>query len=82
MEYSLDQTTSEIIEQLEARLRRIEYVTLGHLDGSILNDDSKSASMILKVVEQGLGHLVSKSRVVQDLLKLRKLLLVLALSSY
>ncbi len=82
MEYSLDRTTTDIIEQLEARLQRIGYVTSGHLDGSIVKDDSRSASMRLRDLEQGLGRLVSKSRVVQDLLKLRKLFLaVLAISS-
>lgn len=73
MDYPLDRTTIDIIEQLEARLQRIEYVTSGHLDGSVLKDDTRSASMRLRDLEQGLGQLVSKSRVVQDLLKLRKL---------
>jgi len=70
MEYSLDRTTTSIIEQLEARLRRIEYVTSGHLDGTILKNDNQSASMRLRGLEQELGQLVSKSRVVQDILKL------------
>jgi hypothetical protein len=83
MEYSLDRTATDIIEQLETRLQRIEYVTSGHLDGSVLKDDNRSASMRLRDLEQGLGQLVSKSRVVQDLLKLRKLFpTYLAVSSH
>jgi hypothetical protein len=83
MEYPLDRTTPDIIEQLEARLRRIEYITSGHLDGSVLKNDNRPVSMRLKDLEQGLGQLVSKSRVVQDLLRLRKLFLFLcAVSSY
>jgi len=72
MEFPLDRTATDIIEQFEARLQRIEYATSGHLDGSILKDDNRSANMRLRDLEQGLGQLVSKSRVVQDLLKLRK----------
>jgi hypothetical protein len=73
MEYSLDRTATDIIERLEARLQRIEFVTSGHLDGSVLKDDTRSASMRLRDLEQGIGQLASKSRVIQDLLKLRKL---------
>lgn len=72
MEPSLSQTPIDVIEQLEARLRRIEYVTSGHLDKSILKNDTRSATMRLRDLEQCLNRLVSKSRVVQDLLKLRK----------
>jgi hypothetical protein len=75
MEYSLDRTATDIIEQLEGRLRRIEHVTSGQ---RILKDGNRSASMKLRDLEQGLGQLVSKSRVIQDLLKLRKLFLTFA----
>ena len=76
MEYPLDRTTTDIIEQLEARLQKIEYVTSGRLDESVLKEDNRSANMRLRDLEQGLNQLVSKSRVVQDLLKLRKLFLI------
>jgi len=76
MDYLLDRTTTGIIEQLEARLQRIEYVTIGHLDKSVLNDNKRSVYVRLGDLEHGLNQLVSKSRVIQDLLKLRKLFLV------
>ena len=76
MDYLLDRTTTGIIEQLEARLQRIEYVTIGHLDKSVLNDNKRSVYVRLGDLEHGLNQLVSKSRVIQGLLKLRKLFLV------
>jgi hypothetical protein len=72
MESPLGQTPIDMIEQLEARLQRIEYVVSGHLDKSILKNDTRSASTRLRDLEQSLNQLVSKSRVIQDLLKLRK----------
>lgn len=66
----MSQTPIDVIEQLEGRLQRIEYVVSGHLDKTILKDDTRLASMRLRDLEQGLNQLISKSRVIQDLLKL------------
>lgn len=73
MESPLSRTSIDVIEQLEARLQRIEYVTCGYFDKSKLTDDTRSASLRLRNLEQSLDQLVSKSRVIQELLKLRKL---------
>ncbi len=67
-----DLTTTNIIQQLEGRLQRIEYVTSGRSDGDLLKDNNRSASSKLGDLEQSLGRLISKSRVIQDLLTLRK----------
>jgi hypothetical protein len=72
MELSLSQSPIDVIEQLEGRLQRIEYVVSGHLDKTVPKDDTRSASMRLRDLEQGLNRLISKSRVIQDLLKLRR----------
>ncbi len=73
MEPPLGRTASDTIELLEARLRRIEYVINGHWDEREVQDNTKSADARLRDLEHSLSQLVAKSRVMQDLLKLRKL---------
>jgi hypothetical protein len=72
MENTFDKTAVETIDLLEARLRRIEYVVCGQVDEPTLTDSKKSAAQRLAAIEYSLHHLASKSRVVQDLLRLRK----------
>jgi hypothetical protein len=72
MENTLDKTAVETIDLLEARLRRIEYAVCGRVDESALSSNKKSATQRLAALEHSLHQLASKSRVVQDLLRLRK----------
>jgi hypothetical protein len=72
MENSFDKTAVETIDLLEARLRRIEYVVCGQVDESALSSNKTTATQRLAVLERSLHQLASKSRVVQDLLRLRK----------
>lgn len=71
MESSSNQIASDTIELLEARLRRIEYVLFGQQEIAV-SEDKRSASRRLQDLENALSQLVTKSRVMQDLLKLRK----------
>jgi hypothetical protein len=74
MENTFDKTATETIELLEARLRRIEYAVCGQLDeASLSKNNNGSATQRLQSLEHSLHQLASKSRVVQDLLKLRGL---------
>ncbi|KAN0089431.1 hypothetical protein V8E51_019691 [Hyaloscypha variabilis] len=70
MENSFDKTAVETIDLLEARLRRIEYVVCGQVDESALSSNKTTATQRLAVLEHSLHQLASKSRVVQDLLRL------------
>lgn len=74
MENTFDKTASETIDLLEARLRRIEYAVCGHIDTTSVtsSDVSISAYERLADLEHILHGLASKSRVIQDLLKLRE----------
>jgi hypothetical protein len=72
MELSLDRTASDTIELLEARLQRIEYVITGRSKDGSFRDGGKSITTKLQDLEHSLDRLVAKSRVMQDLLKLRK----------
>jgi hypothetical protein len=71
MENTFDKTAIETIDLLEARLRRIEYAVCGQVHESALSSN-KSATQRLAALEHSLHQLASKSRVVQDLLRLRK----------
>jgi hypothetical protein len=73
MENTFDKTAVETIDLLEARLRRLEYVVSGQVDESALLSNKKSAAQRLATLEHSLHQLASKSRVVQDLLRLRRL---------
>jgi hypothetical protein len=72
MENTFDQTTVETIELLEVRLRRIEYAVCGQVDEATLSNNKQPISKRLSELEHSLHQLASKSRVVQDLLRLRK----------
>lgn len=71
MENSFDKTATETIDLLEARLRRIEYAVCGHIDEATLGSQKESATKRMSELEYSLHQLASKSRVIQDLLKLR-----------
>lgn len=72
MESPFDQTADETIELLEARLRRIEYVVTGQRAEVEDKDDTRPAIKRLEGLERSLNRLVGKSRLMQDLLKIRK----------
>jgi hypothetical protein len=72
MENTFDKTAVETIDLLEARLQRIEYAVCGQVDESALSSNKKSATQRFAALEHSLHQLASKSRVVQDLLRLRK----------
>jgi hypothetical protein len=72
MENTFDKTAVETIDLLEARLRRIEYAVCGQVDESVLLSNKNSATQRLATLEHSLHQLASKSRVVQDLLRLRE----------
>ncbi|KAL3418951.1 nuclear distribution protein [Phlyctema vagabunda] len=72
MDLPLDKTATETIDLLEARLRRIEYALRG---GQSVEDPlpskEDSATKRLQDLEHTLHELASRSRVIQDLLRLR-----------
>jgi hypothetical protein len=72
MDNSFDKTALETIDLLEARLRRIEYAVCGHIDEATLLSNKENAAKRLADLEHSLHQLASKSRVIQDLLKLRE----------
>jgi hypothetical protein len=72
MENTFDKTAVETIDLLEARLRRIEYAICGQVDKSTLSSNKTSVAQRLAALEHSLHQLALKSRVVQDLLRLRK----------
>lgn len=67
----MENTAVVTMELLESRLRAIEYALYGHLDPNAA-DGSKSAATRLRELEVGLQHYAAKTKVIQDLLKLRK----------
>ena len=82
MENTFDKTAVETIDLLEARLRRIEYAICGEVDEDTISTNNQSASKRLAELEHALHQLASKSRVVQDLLKLREYLRMLGRTHY
>jgi hypothetical protein len=73
MDNTFDKTALETIDLLEARLKRIEYAVCGHIDeATISNNREENAAKRLGKLEHSLHQLAMKSRVVQDLLKLRE----------
>lgn len=72
MSSSLDNTASDAIELLEARLQQVRYVIAGHNSESAVKEGRKPAYGRLEDLEHGLDQLISKSKVIQDLLRLRK----------
>jgi hypothetical protein len=73
MENTFDKTAVETIDLLEARLRRIEYAVYGHVDEASMSSSKGSATQRLQSLEHSLHQLASRSRVIQDLLRLREL---------
>lgn len=73
MDHPFDKTAVETIDLLEARLKRIEYAICGHLDSTAVSNAEDSAYKRLGDLEHSLHQLASKSKVVQDLLRLREL---------
>jgi len=71
MDNTFDETATETIGLLEARLRRIEYAVCGHVDQAIPGNKT-SATQRLADLEHSLHQLALKSRVIQDLLRLRE----------
>ncbi|TAQ84551.1 hypothetical protein B7494_g7129 [Chlorociboria aeruginascens] len=70
---TLDKTATETIELLEARLRRIEYAISGRqVEYPVPSNQQASAASRLTDLEHSLHQLASKSRVIQDLLRLRE----------
>jgi hypothetical protein len=72
MDNTFDKTAVETIDLLEARLKRIEYAVCGHVGDTGIPSNKPSASKRLADLEHSLHQLASKSRVVQDLLRLRE----------
>ena len=72
MDNTFDTTATETIDLLEARLRRIEYAVRGQADQAVLSDNKTSATQRLADLEHALHQLASKSRVVQELLRIRE----------
>jgi hypothetical protein len=73
MDSTFDKTATDTIDLLEARLRRIEYAVRGQVDEATLSENKTSAAKRLADLEHSLHQLASKSRVIQDLLRLRGL---------
>ncbi|KAH8647427.1 hypothetical protein BGZ60DRAFT_474486 [Tricladium varicosporioides] len=70
MDNTFDKTALETIDLLEARLKRIEYAVCGHIETAVVEGQKNPAVKRLALLEHSLHQLASRSRVVQDLLKL------------
>ncbi|KAH7342232.1 hypothetical protein BKA65DRAFT_503697 [Rhexocercosporidium sp. MPI-PUGE-AT-0058] len=70
MEHTFDQTATETIDLLEARLRRIEFAISGQNEHAPSSTNAASATQRLASLEHSLHQLASKSRVIQELLRL------------
>lgn len=77
MDNTFDNTATETIDLLEARLRRIEYALNGQAGEAAASstptthDATEPVTKRLADLEQTLHQITSKSRVIQDLLTLR-----------
>lgn len=71
MDRTFDEVSTETIDLLEARLRRIEYAVCGEVQRETLANSKPSISTRLSDLERTLHQLTARSKVVQDLLKLR-----------
>jgi len=74
MDNTFDRIAVETIDLLEARLRRIEFAVRGHIDQTNISNTGESAYKRLTDLEHSLHQLASKSKAIQDLLRLRELL--------
>jgi hypothetical protein len=72
MDHDADDTARLTLDLLEARLRQAEYTIYGHLDGNANSLKRKSVAEWLHELEKGLDVITAKSKVAQDLLKLRE----------
>lgn len=72
MDHDADDTARLTLDLLEARLRQAEYTIYGHLDGNASSLKRKSVAERLHELEKGLDTITAKSKVAQDLLKLRE----------
>lgn len=72
MDHDADDTARLTLDLLEARLRQAEYTIYGHLDGNANSLKRKSVAERLHELEKGLDTITAKSKVAQDLLKLRE----------
>jgi hypothetical protein len=72
MDHDADDTARLTLDLLEARLRQAEYTIYGHLDGNANSLKRKSVAERLHELEKGLDVITAKSKVAQDLLKLRE----------
>ncbi|CZT39932.1 probable RO-10 protein, required for nuclear distribution [Rhynchosporium secalis] len=70
MQNTFDQTATETIDLLEARLRRIEFAIYGQVEQIPSSNNAPSATQRLASLEHSLHQLASKSRAIQELLKL------------
>lgn len=74
MDNTFDKTATETIDALEARLRRIEYAICGQVNETSASIGKPPVAQRLASLEHALHQLASKSRVIQDLLRIRLLL--------
>lgn len=72
MENTFDKTATETIDLLEARLRRIEYAICGHVGENSVSDGKPPVTQRLASLEHALHQIASKSRTLQDLLRIRE----------
>lgn len=72
MDNTIDKTATETIDLLEARLRRIQYEVYGCQDNEAATTCKANAGERLADLEHSLHQLALKSRVIQDLLRLRE----------
>ncbi|PVH86714.1 hypothetical protein DL98DRAFT_450050 [Cadophora sp. DSE1049] len=70
MEHTFDQTATETIDLLEARLRRIEFTISGQVESTSTSSNATPATQRLASLEHSFHQLASKSRVIQELLQL------------
>lgn len=70
MDNTFDKIAVETIDLLEARLRRIEFAVRGHIDQATIANTEESAYKRLADLEHSLHQLASKSKAIQDLLRL------------
>ncbi|KAF8846679.1 hypothetical protein BDZ45DRAFT_666701 [Acephala macrosclerotiorum] len=70
MDNTFDKTATETIDLLEARLRRIEYAVCSQINETSASIGKPPVAQRLASLEHGLHQLASKSRVIQDLLRI------------
>jgi hypothetical protein len=71
MDNTFDKIATETIDLLEARLRRIEYAVCGQNAETSVTDGKLPVARRLVSLERALHQVASKSKTVQDLLRIR-----------